>query len=124
MAWVARPPDDSQQLGFLMTVNRRVLPISLCFPSSWAVAWVKSPPWLFATGILWSTGGLVKAYGGGVQQALNMLVTTRKTPLTEYTLLCDYAQLSVSKRCKQFNGVIAHSDYPGNGAIARGASSG
>ena len=53
-----------------------------------------------------------------------MLVTTRKTPLTEYTLLCDYAQLSgVEALLKQFNGVIAHSDYS-NGAIARGASSG
>lgn len=63
-------------------------------------------------GILLGTGGLVKAYGGGVQQALNMLVTTRKTPLTEYTLLCDYAQLSgVEALLKQFNGVIAHSDY-------------
>ena len=42
-----------------------------------------------------------------------MLVTTRKTPLTEYTLLCDYAQLSgVEALLKQFNGVIARSDYP------------
>lgn len=58
------------------------------------------------------TGGLVKAYGGGVQQALNLLITTRKTPLTEYTLLCDYAQLSgIEALLKQFNGVIAHSDY-------------
>ncbi|STQ08469.1 IMPACT family member yigZ [Enterobacter cloacae] len=90
---------------FLMTVNRRVLPANLCFPSSWAVAWVKSPAVVvrYYGGILLGTGGLVKAYGGGVQQALNMLVTTRKTPLTEYTLLCDYAQLSgVEALLKQF----------------------
>ncbi len=63
-------------------------------------------------GILLGTGGLVKAYGGGVQQALNLLITTRKTPLTEYTLLCDYAQLSgIEALLKQFNGVIAQSDY-------------
>ncbi|MDU4224085.1 MAG: DUF1949 domain-containing protein, partial [Enterobacter asburiae] len=62
--------------------------------------------------ILLGTGGLVKAYGGGVQQALNMLTTIRKTPLTEYTLLCDYAQLSgIETLLKQFNGVIAHSEY-------------
>ena len=47
-----------------------------------------------------------------IQQALNLLITTRKTPLTEYTLLCDYAQLSgIEALLKQFNGVIAHSDY-------------
>ncbi|VFS14305.1 IMPACT family member yigZ [Enterobacter cancerogenus] len=63
-------------------------------------------------GILLGTGGLVKAYGGGVQQALNLLITTRKTPLTEYTLLCDYAQLSgIDALLRQFNGAIVHSDY-------------
>ncbi|MGU0171496.1 YigZ family protein [Escherichia coli] len=36
-------------------------------------------------GILLGTGGLVKAYGGGVNQALRQLTTQRKTPLTEYT---------------------------------------
>jgi putative IMPACT (imprinted ancient) family translation regulator len=29
-------------------------------------------------GILLGTGGLVKAYGGGVQQALNLLITTAR----------------------------------------------
>jgi uncharacterized YigZ family protein len=63
-------------------------------------------------GILLGTGGLVKAYGGGVQQALNLLQTVRKTPLTEYTLLCDYAQLSgIETLLKNVNGVIVQSDY-------------
>lgn len=45
-------------------------------------------------------------------QALNQLNTLRKTPLTEYTLLCDYAQLSgIETLLKQFNGVIVQSDY-------------
>ncbi len=41
-------------------------------------------------GILLGTGGLVKAYGGGVNQALRQLTTQRNTPLTEYTLQCEY----------------------------------
>lgn len=50
-------------------------------------------------GILLGTGGLVKAYGGGVNQALRQLTTQRKTPLTEYTLQCEYSQLTALKRC-------------------------
>ncbi|MGK4846056.1 YigZ family protein, partial [Salmonella enterica] len=45
-------------------------------------------------GILLGTGGLVIAYGGGVNQALRQLATIRKTPLTEYTLQCVYGQLA------------------------------
>ena len=99
VAWVAGPPDDSQQLGF---------------SDDGEPAGTAGKPMLsrYYGGILLGTGGLVKAYGGGVQQALNLLITTRKTPLTGYTLLCDYAQLSgIEALLKQFNGVIAHSDY-------------
>ncbi|MNY59577.1 IMPACT family member YigZ [compost metagenome] len=47
-----------------------------------------------------------------MQQALNLLQTVRKTPLTEYTLLCDYAQLSgIETLLKNVNGVIVQSDY-------------
>jgi putative IMPACT (imprinted ancient) family translation regulator len=34
------------------------------------------------------------AYGGGVHQALAQLTTLRKTPLTAYTLQCEYGQLA------------------------------
>lgn len=54
----------------------------------------------------------MKAYGGGVQQALNQLTTQIKTPLTEYTLLCEYGQLSgIETLLGQFSGVIVTSDY-------------
>ena len=33
-------------------------------------------------------------FGGGVNQALRQLTTQRKTPLTEYTLQCEYSQLT------------------------------
>lgn len=100
--------------GFLTTVNRRVRPENRCSPQLMGsgVGEITAVVVRYYGGILLGTGGLVKAYGGGVQQALNLLITTRKTPLTEYTLLCDYAQLSgIEALLKQFNGVIAHSDY-------------
>jgi putative IMPACT (imprinted ancient) family translation regulator len=54
----------------------------------------------------------VKAYGGGVHQALAELTTQRKTPLTEYTLQCDYGQLSgIEALLAQFSGKIVSSDY-------------
>lgn len=63
-------------------------------------------------GILLGTGGLVKAYGGGVNQALRQLATQRKTPLTEYTLQCEYGQLAgIEALLGQFAGKIVSSDY-------------
>ncbi|MDU5503503.1 MAG: Trk system potassium transporter TrkH [Enterobacter sp.] len=114
VAWVAGPPDDSQQLGFsddgepAGTAGKPML--SQLMGSG--VGEITAVVVRYYGGILLGTGGLVKAYGGGVQQALNILKTTRKTPLTEYTLLCDYAQLSgIEALLRQFNGVIAHSEY-------------
>lgn len=43
-------------------------------------------------GIKLGTGGLVKAYAGGVKLALSSLPTQLKTPTKKYRLLCDYAQ--------------------------------
>jgi uncharacterized YigZ family protein len=63
-------------------------------------------------GILLGTGGLVKAYGGGVHQALAVLTTQRKTPLTAYTLQCEYGQLAgIETLLAQFSGQIVDSDY-------------
>ena len=63
-------------------------------------------------GILLGTGGLVKAYGGGVHQALAQLTTLRKTPLTAYTLQCEYGQLAgVEALLAQFSGNVVESEY-------------
>ena len=63
-------------------------------------------------GVLLGTGGLVKAYGGGVSQALAQLTTLRKTPLTEYTLQCEYGQLAgIETLIAQFSGRIVASEY-------------
>ncbi|EMB50386.1 protein co-occurring with transport systems [Vibrio mimicus] len=44
-------------------------------------------------GVLLGTGGLVKAYGGGVQQALKLLQTIEKKITTSVHLTLDYAMI-------------------------------
>jgi len=114
VAWVAGPPDDSQQLGFsddgepAGTAGKPML--SQLMGSG--IGEITAVVVRYYGGVLLGTGGLVKAYGGGVQQALNQLATTRKTPLTEYTLLCDYAQLSgIESLLKLSQGMIVQSEY-------------
>ncbi|BFO07740.1 IMPACT family member yigZ [Serratia rubidaea] len=63
-------------------------------------------------GIKLGTGGLVKAYGSGVQQALKQLPLVSKVPQLEYTLQCDYAQLAlVENLLQQMEGRILHGEY-------------
>lgn len=45
-------------------------------------------------GILLGTGGLVKAYGNGVQQALQQLEKVRKVVRESYRLVCTYEQFN------------------------------
>lgn len=47
-----------------------------------------------------------------MNQALRQLTTQRKTPLTEYTLQCEYGQLAgIEALLGQFAGQIVTSDY-------------
>lgn len=114
VAWVAGRPDDSQQLGFSddgEPAGTAGKPMLAQLMGS-GVGEITAVVVRYYGGILLGTGGLVKAYGGGVQQALNQLTTQIKTPLTEYTLLCEYGQLSgIEALLSQFSGVIVTSDY-------------
>ncbi|MGY5958993.1 IMPACT family protein [Kosakonia sp. BK9b] len=114
VAWVAGQPDDSQQLGFSDdgepsgTAGKPMLAQLM----GSGVGEITAVVVRYYGGVLLGTGGLVKAYGGGVQQALNQLTTARKMPLTEYTLCCDYAQLAgVETLLGQFEGKIVASEY-------------
>lgn len=114
VAWVAGPPDDSQQLGFsddgepAGTAGKPILAQLM----GRGVGEITAVVVRYYGGVLLGTGGLVKAYGGGVQQALSRLATTRKMPLTEYTLCCDYAQLAgVETLLGQFEGRVVASEY-------------
>lgn len=114
VAWVAGAPDDSQQLGFsddgepAGTAGKPMLAQLM----GCGVGEITAVVVRYYGGILLGTGGLVKAYGGGVQRALNQLTTIRKMPLTEYTLCCDYGQLAgIEALLTQFEGKIIISDF-------------
>lgn len=114
VAWVAGAPDDSQQLGFsddgepAGTAGKPMLAQLM----GCGVGEITAVVVRYYGGILLGTGGLVKAYGGGVNQALRQLTTQRKTPLTEYTLQCEYAQLAgVETLLAQHDGNIVTREY-------------
>ncbi|MGK3575438.1 IMPACT family protein, partial [Escherichia coli] len=114
VAWVAGAPDDSQQLGFSddgEPAGTAGKPMLAQLMGS-GVGEITAVVVRYYGGILLGTGGLVKAYGGGVNQALRQLTTQRKTPLTEYTLQCEYSQLTgIEALLGQCDGKIINSDY-------------
>ncbi|MCT4700490.1 IMPACT family protein [Enterobacteriaceae bacterium H20N1] len=113
-AWVAGAPHDSQQLGFSddgEPAGTAGKPMLAQLMGS-GIGEITAVVVRYYGGIKLGTGGLVKAYGGGVQLALNQLPTAIKVPLTEYTLQCDYAQLAgVEALLKQNNGLIVQSEF-------------
>ncbi|MCY7294463.1 YigZ family protein [Alteromonas sp. a30] len=63
-------------------------------------------------GVKLGTGGLVKAYGGGVKQALATLPTIEKIAQDNITLQCGYEQISlVEHLCQEFSADILSRDY-------------
>ncbi|SUG50445.1 proline dipeptidase [Salmonella enterica subsp. arizonae] len=125
VAWVAGAPDDSQQLGFSddgEPAGTAGKPMLAQLMGS-GVGEITAVVVRYYGGILLGTGGLVKAYGGGVNQALRQLATQRKTPLTEYTLQCEYGQLAgIEALLGQFAGKIVSSDYQASVRLRGGAS--
>lgn len=114
VAWVAGAPNDSQQLGFSddgEPAGTAGKPMLAQLMGS-GVGEITAVVVRYYGGILLGTGGLVKAYGGGVHQALSQLTTQRKTPLTSYILQCEYNQLAgIEILLGQFSGKIISSDY-------------
>jgi uncharacterized YigZ family protein len=113
-AFVAGAPNDSQQLGFSDdgepsgTAGKPIL--SQLMGSG--IGEITAVVVRYYGGIKLGTGGLVRAYGSGVQQALKQLVVSYKVPQLEYTLQCDYAQLAMVENLLQLSeGRIMHGDY-------------
>ncbi len=58
------------------------------------------------------TGGLQRAYGGSVRQALTLLETVMKVPMVEKQLTCDYGQINdVLYFVEQAKGEIIQQDF-------------
>ncbi len=113
-AWVAGAPNDSQQLGFSDdgepsgTAGKPMLAQLM----GSGVGEITAVVVRYYGGIMLGTGGLVKAYGGGVQQALKQLARQRKVPMQSFTLQCDYAQLGdIERLLQRFDGIIEESHY-------------
>lgn len=66
----------------------------------------------YSGGIKLGTGGLVKAYGGGVKQALALLETTIKVEMQTVTLEFDYADQSViEQRLQDIEHQVVSTEY-------------
>nr|WP_111978671.1 YigZ family protein [Algibacillus agarilyticus] len=113
-AFVAGPPYDSNQYGFsddgepTGTAGKPMLAVLLGSGLGHVVAIVVR----YSGGIKLGTGGLVKAYGGGVKQALATLKTELKVEKSLYHLTCSYSQWEqVEFWLKQESGDVINIDY-------------
>lgn len=116
-AYVAGAPDNSQLLGFSDdgepsgTAGKPMLAQLM----GSGVGEIVAVSVRYFGGILLGTGGLVKAYGNGVQQALKILPTQLKVPQATYHLSCEYAQLSmVEAQVQLVGGKIVDAQYGAN----------
>lgn len=105
-AAVAGRPNDSQQLGFSDdgepsgTAGKPMLSILL----GSGIGEISAVVVRYYGGIQLGTGGLVRAYSHGVQQALKQLQTQEKVERQGYRLVCDYGQLHlVQQLIKQYD---------------------
>lgn len=113
-AFVAGPPNDSQQLGFsddgepAGTAGKPILGQLM----GSGIGEITAVVVRYYGGIKLGTGGLVRAYGNGVQLALAQLPIIEKVPQAEFLLQCDYAQISlVEMLLQQVGGSIVKSEY-------------
>ncbi|PHM66391.1 YigZ family protein [Xenorhabdus stockiae] len=116
-AFVAGAPDDSQQLGFSddgEPTGTAGKPMIAQLIGS-GLGEITAISVRYFGGIKLGTGGLVKAYGNGVQQALKLLETEYKIPQKQYQIQCEYAQISmVEQLLQQFSGQVLASEYTEN----------
>jgi len=98
-AFVAGRPKDSMKWGFSDdgepsgTAGKPIL----AHLSGSGVGELSAVVTRYSSGIKLGTGGLVKAYGGGVQQALKLLQTIEKKITTQLQLRLDYALMSLTE---------------------------
>jgi uncharacterized YigZ family protein len=112
--FVAGRPEDSMKWGFSDdgepsgTAGKPIL----AQLSGSGVGEITAVVTRYSGGIKLGTGGLVKAYGGGVQQALKTLQTIEKKITTNLLLELDYGFMPiVQSLCPQFCAVEVSAEY-------------
>ncbi len=113
-AFIAGAPQDAQQWGFSddgEPSGTAGKPILARLEGS-GVGEMCAVVVRYYGGIRLGTGGLVRAYGGGVGGALALLSTTLKVPHAQLTLTCTYDQLAdVQHITGVHGGTVEHIDY-------------
>ena len=113
-AFVAGRPEDSMKWGFSddgEPSGTAGKPILAQLTGS-GVGEITAVVTRYSGGIKLGTGGLVKAYGGGVQQALTVLQTKEKLITSELLISCEYNQVSlVESLVTEFAGQQVEADY-------------
>lgn len=113
-AAVSAQPDNSQALGFSddgEPAGTAGKPMLAALQGS-QIGEISAVVVRYYGGILLGTGGLVRAYAGGVQQALKLLPTSLKIERKNYVLACDYGQINgLQSLCQQFDVLIAAQDF-------------
>lgn len=112
--FVAGRPEDSMKWGFSDdgepsgTAGKPIL----AQLSGSGVGEITAVVTRYSGGIKLGTGGLVKAYGGGVQQALKLLQTIEKKITTKLRLELDYGFMPIAQSLMpQFSAVEVDAEY-------------
>lgn len=113
-ATVAAQPSNSQAFGFSddgEPAGTAGKPMLAALQGS-GVGEISSVVVRYYGGILLGTGGLVRAYGNGVQQALKLLETGVKIERKSYKVRCDYSQvLLLQQLSEKYDAVIVEQDF-------------
>ena len=113
-ATVAAQPTNSQALGFSddgEPAGTAGKPMLSALQGS-GVGEISAVVVRYYGGILLGTGGLVRAYGGGVQQSLKLLTTQLKVERKPYQVRCDYGQINwLQLLCEKYDIQIQGQDF-------------
>ena len=124
-AAVAGKPTDSLQLGFSddgEPAGTAGKPMLSALQGS-QLGEISAVVVRYYGGILLGTGGLVRAYSNGVQQALKLIESEIKVERTPFKLDCDYGQLNlVQQLCEKYQVEILSQDFQANIHLILGIS--